>query len=442
MKHPLVAIVGAPNVGKSTLFNRLIGRRLSIVTDEPGVTRDRIYGTVDEPASPFRLVDTGGLTPRVEAAYAREIERQADAALAEAALVLFVVDARAGVTALDRELATMLRRRGVPLLLVANKVDSKAVEQEALALHELGLGDPHPVSAEHALGVDALVDAVVDLLGPAEEGDVEEPASEPELRVALVGRPNVGKSSIFNRLVGEERVLVSDIPGTTRDAIDTALEFGGRRYRLIDTAGLRRRGRIQRGVDRFSSQRARRNIDRCDVAVLVLDASESLAAQDAHIAGFIVDAYRPFVVVLNKWDLISEREEESKRWLREVAHRLRFAKQAPLLFVSALSGQRITRILEEVDQVHASAGIQVPTADLNRYLHGQTEADPTAPPPRGSLRFFYMTQTGVYPPSFVLFCNDPKKVHFSVRRRIENDLRERFDFGAAPIRLSFRSRRE
>jgi len=440
MKLPLVAIVGAPNVGKSTLFNRLIGRRQSIVTDEPGVTRDRIYGTVEDVRTSFRLVDTGGLTPRVEAAYAREIEQQADAALDEAALVLFVVDARAGITALDRELASMLRRRSSPLILVANKVDSEAIEQEALALHELGLGSPFAVSAEHALGVDDLVDAVVELLGPVE--DVDEPSGEPELRVAIVGRPNVGKSSIFNRLVGEERVMVSDIPGTTRDAIDTAFEFGGRRYRLIDTAGLRRRGRIQRGVDRFSSQRARQNIERCDVAVLVLDASESLASQDAHIAGFIVDAYRPFVVVLNKWDLISEREENAKRWLREVGHRLRFAKQVPLLFISALSGQRVTKIFEEVDQVYASAGIQVSTADLNRYLHGQTEANPTAPPPRGCLRFFYMTQTGVYPPSFVLFCNDPRKVHFSIRRRVENDLRERFDLGAAPIRLSFRSRRQ
>jgi len=441
---PLVAIVGAPNVGKSTLFNRLIGRRQSIVTDEPGVTRDRIYGTVQDSRTPFRLVDTGGLTPRVETAYAREIERQADAALAEAALVLFVVDARAGITALDRELTSMLRRLNIPLILVANKADSKAVEQEALALHELGLGSPVPVSAEHALGVDDLVDAVAKVLGPLE--DTGEPAQEspevPELRVAIVGRPNVGKSSIFNRLVGEERVLVSDIPGTTRDAIDTALDFGGRRYRLIDTAGLRRRGRIQRGVDRFSSMRARKNIERCDVAVLVLDASETLASQDAHIAGFIVDAYRPFVVVLNKWDLISKREESAKRWLSDVGHRLSFAKQVPLIFVSALSGLRMTKILEEVDQVHACAGIQVPTADLNRYLHGETEASPSAPPPRGSLRFYYMTQTGVYPPSFVLFCNDPKKVHFSIRRRLENALRERFGLGAAPIRLNFRARRE
>jgi GTP-binding protein len=439
MELPLVAIVGAPNVGKSTLFNRLIGRRRSIVTNEPGVTRDRIYGTVRDAPRPFRLVDTGGLTPRVEAAYARQIEGQAQAALDEAALVLFVVDARAGLTALDRELAEMLRRRGGPLLLVANKIDGEHVEPAALACHELGLGQPHSVSAEHSRGIDELIESIDRLLGPGEPGEVA--PREDELRVAIVGRPNVGKSSIFNRLVGEERAVVSDIPGTTRDAVDTSLELGARRYRLIDTAGLRRRGRIQRGVDRFSSERARRNIDRCDVAVLVLDASAELAAQDTHIAGYIVDAFRPLVVVLNKWDLVEDREAQAKRWMREVSHRLRFVKQVPLLFVSALSGQRVSRILDEVDRVHASAGIEVPTAELNRFLHGQAEANPSAPPPRGSLRFYYMTQTGTHPPSFVLFCNDPRKVHFSVRRRLENGLRERFDLGSAPIRLSFRARR-
>jgi GTP-binding protein len=439
MSSALVAIVGAPNVGKSTLFNRLIGRRLSIVTDEPGVTRDRIYGAVKDAARPFRLVDTGGLTPNSEAAYARQIEQQAAAALDEAAVVLFVVDARSGPTALDHELATMLRRRGGPLILVANKVDVGAVEQAVPALHELGLGTPHPVSAEHGLGVDELVGAICEALGPVDE--LEETPEEVETRVAIVGRPNVGKSSIFNRLVGQDRVVVSDLPGTTRDAVDTGIETGGRRYRLIDTAGLRRPGRIQPGVDRFSSLKARSNIDRCDVAVLVLDGSTPLTAQDAHIAGHIVEAYRPLVVAVNKWDLIEGREDQAKRWQREIEQRLHFAKQVPTVFVSALSGQRVLKLLDEVDKVYSSAGMRVSTVELNRWLHGHAEADPDAPPPRRSLRLFYMTQTGTHPPSFLVFCNEPRRVHFSFRRRLENGLRERFGFGASPLRLRFRARR-
>jgi GTP-binding protein len=433
----LVVIVGAPNVGKSTLFNRLVGGRRSIVTDEPGVTRDRIYGEVLDVEQPFRLVDTGGLIPGDGDMIARGVEQQAAAALDEADLVLFVVDARAGATGLDRDLVAMLRRRGSVPLLVANKIDVAEAAARVLELHELGLGAPLAISAEHGVGVAELIDAVVSRLPRSEV--VDEP--ERRLSVAIVGRPNVGKSSLVNRLLGEERVLVSEQPGTTRDAVDTLLEVGDRSYRLIDTAGLRRPGRIRRIVERYSAQRARQNIERCDVAVLVLDAVEALAAQDAHVAGYILDAMKPMVVVVNKWDLVAERETAVKHWEEQVRYRLRFTHGAPILFTSAESGQRVSKILDRVDEVHAMAGIEVSTQVLNRWLQTHPAAGSVAGPRGPGLRLYYATQTGTHPPSFVLFCNDPRRAHFSVRRHLENGLRDRFGFGSAPLKLSFRGRR-
>ena len=437
MPLPLVVIVGAPNVGKSTLFNRLVGGRRSIVTDEPGVTRDRIYGEVLDAEQPFRLVDTGGLMLGEGGVMARRVEQQAAAALDEADLILFVVDARGGATGLDRDLVAMLRRRGSVPLLVANKVDVREAATRVLDLHELGLGTPLEISAEHGLGVAELVDAVVSRL-PRSEVDAE---PDRRLSVAIVGRPNVGKSSLVNRLLGEERVLVSEQPGTTRDAVDTLLEIGDRSYRLIDTAGLRRPGRIRHLVERYSAQRARQNIERCDVVVLVLDAIETLAAQDAHVAGYILDALKPMVVVVNKWDLVQEREEAVKHWEEQVHHRLRFTHGAPILFTSASSGQRVSKILDRVDEVHATAGIHVPTQLLNRWLQTHPAAGAVAGPRGPGLRLYYATQTGTHPPRFLLFCNDPKRAHFSVRRHLENGLRDQFGFGSAPLKLSFRGRR-
>ena len=441
MELPLVAIVGAPNVGKSTLFNRLVGARQAIVTDEPGVTRDRQYGEVRDAPTPFRLIDTGGLTPRTAAPFAEEISRQAELALSEASLIVFIVDVRAGATALDREITAMLRHRTVPLILVANKADSEKTEALAHDLHELGLGPPVPTSAEHGRGVDELLERIAEALQTvALPDDVEAPP--PSMSVAIVGRPNVGKSSLLNRLVGEERVMVSDIPGTTRDAIDTLLEVDGKRYRLIDTAGIRRRGKVQRGVERFSVARARLNIDRCDVAVLVLDGSEPFAAQDAHIAGYIVDSYKPMVVAVNKWDLVEGREEEAKRWEERVRFRLRFAKEVPMILVSAKTGQRTRRILDRVDEVHACGGIRISTPQLNRWLQEFLGPNETTSARRGMLRLYYAVQTGTHPPRFTMFCNDPRNVHFSMQRRLENGLRTGFGFGAAPLRLQFRRRRE
>lgn len=437
MPRPLVAIVGAPNVGKSTLFNRLVGRRRAIVTDEPGVTRDRLYGEVRDVAHPFRLVDTGGLMPGEAAPLAREVERQAQAALDEASVVLFVVDARAGATGLDHDLASMLLRRGCRPLLVANKVDSIAADTRVVELHALGCGPPVEISAEHGLGVTELVEQIEELLPTDSDAD----ESEPALRLAIVGRPNVGKSSLVNRLLGQDRVLVSDIPGTTRDATDTLLEVGDRRYLLIDTAGLRRPGRVRHIVERHSVRRARQNIDRCDAAVLMLDAAEELAAQDAHIAGYVDDAAKPMVVVVNKWDLIEERADAVRQWEERVRYRLRFIHEAPIVFASALSGQRVLKILDRIDEVYAAAGTRVPTQQLNRWLQTHP-ASATSIDHGPGLRLFYATQIGVHPPRFVLFCNDPKRAHFSVRRQLENGLRENFGLGPAPIRLQFRGRRE
>jgi GTP-binding protein len=445
MSFPLVAIVGAPNVGKSTLFNRLVGRRHAIVTDEPGVTRDRLVREVrGEGRATFRLVDTGGLTPRTEAPFAREIEQQAERALDEAALVLFVVDARAGATALDRDIADMLRRRGCAPLLIANKIDGPGVEPLVHDLYDLGVGAALAISAEHGLGIDELLDAIEERLAASGAGaaEEEERPDAREIRVAIVGRPNVGKSSILNRLVGEERMLVSDVAGTTRDAVDTRLELEGRRFLLVDTAGLRRRGKARHAAEVFSIDRARKSIQRADVAILVLDGAAGFAAQDAHIAGYVQDAWKPLVVAVNKWDLLEEREQAAKDWQERVRYHLRFAKQAPVALVSAKSGQRVTKLLDLVEAAWEAAGRTVPTPTLNRWLERVSTAERGAPAAGRSIRLLYATQTGIRPPSFVLFCSDPRRVHFSLRRFLENSLRREFDFGPSPIRLQFRGRRE
>jgi GTP-binding protein len=438
---PVVAIVGAPNVGKSTLFNRLIGRRDALVTDEPGVTRDRIYGTVRDGDRPYRIADTGGLRWD-DVPFGAEILLQAEAALGEARLVLFVVDGRAGITALDLEVAAFLRRRGAPTLLVVNKVDGPAQEDGLSEWHALGLGEPMAVSAEHGGGFDALREEIeARITQGAGAGPVPAHAEE-GIKIALVGRPNVGKSSLLNRLVGEERMVVSDIPGTTRDAVDTALRYRGRSYVLVDTAGLRRKGRVHRVAESLSVMRARQAIERADVVVLVLDGSDAIAAQDAHIAGYAVEAARPVVVAVNKWDLVEGREAQAKAWAQEIRTRLRFVKEVPVVLVSAKSGQRVAKILDRVQEVYDDASKRVPTPELNRWLQDEAEKERRAPAKGGSVRLFYATQTGIRPPRFVLFCNEARRLHFSLRRHLENSLRERFAFGASPLRLTFRSRRE
>lgn len=444
MPVPLVAIVGAPNIGKSTLFNRLVGWRKAIVTDEPGVTRDRNYGEVSDAEPPFRLVDTGGLTPNTETLFSREIEEQAAMAMREAACVLLLVDGRAGATAVDRDVATFLRKQGLPIILVANKIDSPAQDHLIHDLYDLGLGEAVPVSAEHGRGVSDLLDAIAAILGeiPDAPGAPEpEPDEDRPISVAILGRPNVGKSSILNRLLGEDRVMVSEIAGTTRDAIDTLLEKDGRRYRLIDTAGIRRKGKVRLSAEASSVVLARRSMERADVAILVLDGSEEFSAQDAHIAGYAREALKPMIVAVNKWDLLDSREQAAKDWAEKIRVRLRFAKEVPMMLISAKTGQRVVKLLDRVDEVYRAAGIRVPTPELNNWLQHVARLERAAPARGRSIRLYYATQTGSHPPRFLLFCNDPSQVHFSLRRFLLNSLRETFGFGPAPIGLEFRARR-
>jgi GTP-binding protein len=375
--------------------------------------------------------------------FGREILLQAEAALNEARVVIFVVDVRAGATALDMEVASFLRRRGASVLLVANKVEGPAQENAMHELSALGVGTPLGISAEHSLGIDDLLAAIDERLAESDPGEAEsDPAKDEGIKVALVGRPNVGKSSLLNRLVGQDRMLVSDIPGTTRDAVDTRLTYQGRHYVLVDTAGLRRKGRVHQTAESLSVMRARQAIERADVVVLVLDGSEPISAQDTHIAGYAVEAARPVVVAINKWDLVEGREEKAKAWAEDIRIRLRFVKEVPVVLVSALSGQRVTKILDCVDVLYRDAGKRVATPELNKWLQEEAEKERRAPAKGGSVRLFYATQTGIRPPRFLLFCNEARRLHFSLRRHLENSLRERFAFGAAPLRLTFRSRRE
>lgn len=449
MIMPLVAIVGAPNIGKSTLFNRLVGWRKAIVTDEPGVTRDRNYGEVRDEQYPFRLVDTGGLTPSTAAPFAGEIMEQAEAAIDEASCVVFLVDARSGATAVDHEVAAWLRRKGKPIILVANKADTPTKDDLVHDLYDLNLGAAIPVSAAHGRGMDLLLEAVAGVIGnEAGVGSVHDPDRDleaetaPTIRIAIVGRPNVGKSSVLNRLLGEDRVMVSDVAGTTRDSIDTELVHGGRTYRVIDTAGIRRKGKVRLSAEASSVVLARKSMERADVVILVLDGSEPFTAQDAHIAGYAQDALRPTAVLVNKWDLLDEREQAAKDWTEEIRYKLKFAKEVPVLFGSALTGQRIIKLLDLAGALYAQAGITIPTPELNRWLQDVARMERAAPARGRSIRLFYGAQTGTHPPSIVLFCNDPKHVHFSLERFLRNNLRERFGFGAAPIRLRFKGRRE
>jgi GTP-binding protein len=444
MPHlPIVAVVGRPNVGKSTLFNRLVGRRRALVTDEPGVTRDRLYGSVRSRAAEFALVDTGGISGDSEAVLARGIEGQARAAIDEAAAIVFVVDGRVGRSPLDEEVAAFLRRRGKPVIVAVNKSEFRHAEGTADAeFSDFGFDRPVPISAEHGDGIDDLLDRIAVAIGAVEPRGEGSGGAAPGLRVAIVGRPNVGKSSILNRLLGTDRVLVSDLPGTTRDAVDSVLERDGKAFVLVDTAGIRKRAKWTRSAERLAVVAAKKAIERAEVVVFVLDATEPLTSQDTHIAAIVEGASRPFVLVVNKWDLAADREEMVKSWEREIRSRLHFAGKAPIVFTSAKSGQRIHRILDAALEVHEAAGRRVPTPELNRWLSRQAERERANPAAGKSIRLFYATQTGVHPPRFVLFCNDARRVHFSLRRRLENDLRASFGFGPAPIRLSFRSRRE
>jgi GTP-binding protein len=433
--RPLVAIVGRPNVGKSTLFNRIVGKPLAIVEDEPGVTRDRHYADADAFGTLFTLVDTGGFDPDSDDPIPAGVRRGVKVAIEEADVIVCVFDGIEGVTPSDAEAVKLLRRTDKPVLWVANKVDKPGHSPLAAELYRLGIGELMTVSAQHGRGVSDLLDAIAALL-PEKAGAEDDEADRP-IRVALVGRPNVGKSSIVNRFLGTDRLLVDDRPGTTRDAIDSHFQKGGNRYVLVDTAGMRRKKSVDRGVERWSVLAAVRALDRCDVAVLVMDASEGPAEQEAKVLGLAVDRGLGIVLAVNKWDLTPDRED-GKRIEREVRDKLAFVPWAPLVQVSAKTGRGTARLLETVAEVQAARSKRVGTGELNRFF--KTVLDSHPPPTQGgrSVRLYFVTQTRAAPPTFMVSTNFPADVHFSYRRYVINQLRKAFGFEGTPLIVHYK----
>jgi len=443
---PLVAIVGRPNVGKSTLFNRLVGERRAIVGDEPGITRDRIYGEAEWSGQRFSVVDTGGIVPDETAIIPSNIFRQAGFAISEASALVWVVDARAGATPLDEELARLLRATGKTVLVAANKVDATRLEADAGEFHRFGFADVLPVSAETGDGVAELLDALVGHFPPREElgGTVEEDAARSrEVRLAIVGRPNTGKSSLLNRLIGEERVIVSPVAGTTRDAVDTLLKSDGQRFRLVDTAGIRRKGKTAEMAEKLSVVMARRSLERADVAVVLVDAVEGVAALDANIAGYAVEAGCSVIVAVNKWDALPEKDTHTvSEFERDLRLKMKFLEWAPVVTISALKGQRVERLLPLALRANEARSRRVPTSQLNEFFARVMASGraPTAPAPvkggQSRLHVQYVTQVGIRPPAFVVFTAGGKPgLHFSFERFLQNRLREEFDFFATPLRI-------
>jgi GTP-binding protein len=441
-KGAMVAIVGRPNVGKSTLFNRLIGQRRAIVGDEPGITRDRIYGEVEWAGTKFSLVDTGGIVPDDDAVIPANIFKQAGLAIDESQLLIWVVDARLGITQLDEELAALLRETGKPVLIAANKTDSARLENESTEFYQFGFDGVFPVSAEQGIGVGELLDQVVEVLKVEPQVETEEIEAR-ELRLAIVGRPNVGKSSLLNRILGEDRVIVSPVAGTTRDAIDTVLETPERRFRLIDTAGIRRKGKTDEMAEKLSVIMARKSLERADVAIVLVDAVEGVTALDANIAGYAMDAGCSIIIAVNKWDAVADKETgtpfEFERSLRD---KMKFLEWAPVITISALTGQRVERILPLVIRADEARNRRVPTSQLNDFFEravAQPRGGSAPSPGRGGysrLKVQYLTQVGVRPPTFVVFTAGGKPgMHFSYERYLLNRLREEFDFFATPLRI-------
>ena len=436
----LVAIVGRPNVGKSTLFNRLTGERKSIVGDEPGITRDRIYGEVEWSGQRFSLVDTGGMVPDDDEIIPANILKQAQVAISEADVLLLTVDARAGITPLDEELAKLLRATGKTVCVIANKVDAARMEADRNEFYRFGFQEVYPVSAEQGLGVGDLLDAIVPHLKEGEPAGEEKPR---ELRLAIVGRPNVGKSSLLNSLLGEERAIVSQIAGTTRDSTDTLLQTPDQVFRLIDTAGIRRKGKTEQMMEKLSVVMARRNLERADVAIVLLDAEEGPTALDANIAGYAFDAGCSIIIACNKWDAVKNKETgTSSEFERSVRQKMKFLEFAPVIMISALKGQRVENLLPLAIKANEARNRRISTSQLNAFFEdavSQPRGGSAPAPVKGGvsrLHVQYMTQVGVRPPKFVLFTSGGKSgLHFSYLRYLQNRLREEFDFFATPLRI-------
>ncbi len=435
---PIVALVGRPNVGKSTLFNRLIGEHRAVVHDQPGTTRDRLYGTVEWRDRELTVVDTGGIgLESSDGDLLADVRLQAEEAVQEADVIVFVLDASSGLVGADLEVAQYLRRSRKPIIVAANKAENVRRQQDAAEFFSLGLGEPIVLSALHGEGTGDLLDAIVAWFPKARPAEEESFA----VSIAIVGRPNVGKSSLLNALVGKPRTIVRDEAGTTRDAVDTVIQWHGQRIRLIDTAGIRRRGHVVPGVEKFSVLRAVRGIERADVAVLMLDATEGVRAQDTHVAAFVAEAAKGMVVAVNKWDLVEKHGKIQQEYTAMLRQDLKFADWAPIVFISATTRQRVDRIVELGLAVKEQRAKRVPTPRLNEVVRQAVENHPLSD--RGRvLKIYYAAQTGTEPPTFTCFSNDPRLVHFSYVRYLENTLRTAFGFDGTPIRIQFRGRND
>lgn len=451
-RRPIVALVGRPNVGKSTLFNRLVGERMAVVDDIPGTTRDRLQSEAEWLGVNFVVVDTGGIevygprgqrdeSPLAEgsADFIPQIKSQALLAVEEADLIIMVVDAMAGVTAADEEVAEILRRTDKPVVVAANKADNMKRVDEAVEFYGLGLGEVFPISAIHGIGTGDMLDAVITELR-AEAFFTDDSEEADQLKIAIVGRPNVGKSSLVNKLLGEERVIVSPVAGTTRDAIDSEITFHGEAVTLIDTAGIRRRGKIEHGVEQFSVVRSMKAIERADIVLLLIDAIEGVTEQDQHIAGYVMEAGKSIVVIVNKWDAIEKTTYTQVEWREALQEKFNFLPDPPVLYISALTGQRIHEVLETADRVYQDRYFRVPTSQLNKLVREAMAEH--APPTKGirRLKIFFATQVAVAPPIFLFHINDTKLIHFTYKRYLENKIREVHPFAGTPMRLSFRPR--
>ena len=437
MSKPLVAIVGRPNVGKSMLFNRLVGQRLSIVEDTPGVTRDRLYAEAEWCGRKFNMVDTGGIEPTTDSEILLFMREQAQIAINAANVIIFVTDIRTGVTAADKDVANMLLRSKKPVVLAVNKADSTGATDPAVyEFYSLGLGDPLPVSAIHGHGTGDLLDECLKYFPDPDEEDEEDDS----IKVAVIGKPNVGKSSLVNRILGEKRVIVSNVAGTTRDAVDSSFENKYGKYVFIDTAGIRRKSRVDERVEKFSVMRAKLAIERADVCLILIDARDGVTEQDTKIAGLAHEAGKASIIVVNKWDLIDKETGTMEKMRKNIMRDLSFMNYAPVLFISAMTGQRIERIFELINYVNDQSNMRISTGMLNNVL-ADAQARVQPPTDKGRrLKIYYMTQTGIKPPCFVIFCNSRELFHFSYQRYIENQIRAVFGLEGTPVRIVIRQK--
>jgi len=449
-RKPLVALVGRPNVGKSTLFNRLVGQRMAVTDDIPGTTRDRLIAESEWRGIVFNVVDTGGIevyqpkgtrdeSPLAEgsADFVPQIRAQALIAVEDADVIVLLVDSMHGITAADEEIAEILRRTSKPIVIAANKADTMNKMDSAMEFYGLGLGSVVGISAIHGLGIGDLLDEVVDAMQDAEI-NLDDEEDDDQLKIAIIGRPNAGKSTLLNHLLGEERAIVSPLSGTTRDALDTTIKWHGEDITLIDTAGIRRRGRIEQGVEKYSVIRAMNAIERCDVALLMIDAEEGVTEQDEHIAGYILDQFKGVVIVINKWDAVEKDAHTMTAFLEKVREKLHFIPYAPVIFISALTGQRIHQVLDVADNVWQNRFIRVQTSDLNRVVRDAVQRHPAPMKGTRRLKIYFATQVAIAPPLFLFHVNDRELVHFTYRRYLENSLRAVYPFEGTPVRFSFR----